>query len=147
MNHINQLNKLLPAETNSPEETQTIGVSIAQKLQSGNIVALYGDLGAGKTHITKGICQGLDIDSEFVNSPTFTLVNEYAGGKIPVYHFDAYRIKSIDEFYEMGFEDYFYDDAICIIEWPSRIEKLLPDDTIRLKLTHISEKKREISLI
>lgn len=141
------LNGLLPAETASSDETIALGRKLAASLETGDVVALFGDLGAGKTHLVKGICTAFGISEAHVNSPTFTLVNEYAGQDGMVYHFDAYRIKRIDEFFELGYEDYFYGDGICLIEWPERIEPLLPDHTLRLKLVHRGGDQRRIEQV
>lgn len=126
---------MLPAETASVDETIALGEALAAHFRVGDIVALYGDLGAGKTHLVKGVARALGVPSEAVNSPTFTIVHEYAG-ECPIYHIDAYRVDDSDEFYELGYEDYFYSDGLCLIEWPARIEALLPNDAIRLRLTH-----------
>lgn len=136
---------LLPAETTSPEETLVLGKRLAAYLQPGDIVALYGDLGAGKTHLVKGICAALGVPAASVTSPTFTLVNEYAGVRFPIYHFDAYRIERVEEFFELGYEEYFFGDGVCLLEWPERVEPLLPDETLRLRLTHEGATLRRIS--
>ena len=115
------LRDLLPRTTKSPEETMKLGERLAGLFRPGDIVGLYGDLGAGKTHLVKGIAAALGIPEAGVTSPTFTLMNEYAGPSFEVYHFDAYRIKSTDEFYELGFEDYFFGDGLCLIEWPEKV--------------------------
>jgi tRNA threonylcarbamoyladenosine biosynthesis protein TsaE len=107
-------------------------------------VALYGDLGAGKTHLIKGICAALGVPEARVTSPTFTLVNEYAGDAFPIYHIDAYRIRHLDEFFELGYEDYFYGNGLCLIEWPEKVEPLLPAHTLRLQLTHLGGDRRLI---
>lgn len=138
---------LLPVETAAPAETEALGGRLAGLLQPGDIVALYGDLGAGKTHLVRGICAALGISPEAVSSPTFTLVNAYEGGSCPVYHLDAYRIRHVDEFYEMGYEEYFFGDGLCLIEWPERVEALLPPDALRLRLRHLGADRREIGLV
>ncbi len=142
-NRKSKLDGLLPAETASVEDTIAVGEQLAEHLQPGDIVALYGDLGAGKTHLVKGIAQALGVDEVAVSSPTFTIVQEYAG-TWPIYHIDAYRVSDPDEFYELGYEDYFYGDGLCLIEWPSRIESLLPAAAIRLRLTHQGSDHRRI---
>ena len=133
-----------PVISNSEEQTKQLGEAFAGQLVAGDVVALYGTLGAGKTHFAKGICSRFSVPQSVVNSPTFTIVNEYEGVAGPIYHFDAYRIEQINEFFEMGYEDYFYGDGICIVEWPDRVEALLPDNTIRLRFTHLGGDKREI---
>ncbi len=126
---------LLPAETASPDETVALGQRLAERLEPGDVLALYGDLGAGKTHLVKGLCAGLGIAPEAVSSPTFTIVNEY-DGTLPVYHIDAYRIERPDEFFELGYETYVFGDGVCLIEWPERVEALIPEHALRLRLTH-----------
>jgi tRNA threonylcarbamoyladenosine biosynthesis protein TsaE len=135
---------LLPATTASAAETLALGRRFAATLASGDIVALYGNLGAGKTHLVKGICEGFGMPGEAVTSPTFTLVNEYAGADFPIYHFDAYRIERVEEFFELGYDDYFFGEGVCLIEWPKHIEPLLPDYTLRLRLTHLGGDQRRI---
>lgn len=136
---------LFPTDTFSPADTLALGRRLAERLQPGDVVALYGELGAGKTHLIKGICTAYALPEAAVTSPTFTLVNEYAGRAFPVYHFDAYRIKRIEEFFELGYEEYFYGDGLCLIEWPERIEPLLPEHTLRLRLSHLGGHQRRIA--
>jgi tRNA threonylcarbamoyladenosine biosynthesis protein TsaE len=138
--------RLLPAETASVEGTVALGRQLAEHLRPGDIVALYGNLGAGKTHLVKGIARALGVEEAAVSSPTFTIVQEYAG-EVPIYHIDAYRVETPDEFYELGYEDYFYGDGLCLIEWPGRVEALLPDDALRLRLTHQGGDWRRIEYI
>ncbi|MCB0718811.1 MAG: tRNA (adenosine(37)-N6)-threonylcarbamoyltransferase complex ATPase subunit type 1 TsaE [Bacteroidetes bacterium] len=118
----------------SPEETARAGSTLSTLLNPGDIVALHGDLGAGKTEFVRGVCSGLGIDPRVVNSPTFAIVNEYRGGSVPVFHLDVYRIKHLDELVELGYEDYFFGDGICLVEWPSHIEELLPERTILVSI-------------
>ena len=141
---ITTVRALLPLETTGPAETEMFGAQLAATLHPGDIVALFGDLGVGKTHLIKGLCAEMGVPRHSVNSPTFTLVNEYMGRDFPIYHIDAYRIKHAAEFHELGFEDYFFGEGLCLIEWPERIISLLPNDTTRLQLTHLSENKRRI---
>ncbi|MDX1741926.1 MAG: tRNA (adenosine(37)-N6)-threonylcarbamoyltransferase complex ATPase subunit type 1 TsaE [Rhodothermales bacterium] len=140
------MNANISSETTSPEETVQLGSTLAGRLKPGSIVALYGDLGSGKTHLTKGICAGLGIDPEHVTSPTFALINEYRGGRMPVYHFDTYRLKNLAEFMALGYEDYFEGDGVCLIEWPEPIESLLPNDVIRIRLKHGGGDRRAIEI-
>lgn len=143
------LSDMLPVATVSPAETRSFGARLAGRLGPGDVVALYGELGAGKTQLVKGLCGGLGIDERGISSPTFTILHEYDPDKpgILVYHFDAYRIRHPEEFFELGYEEYFYGDGLCLIEWPSRIEALLPPEAIRLRLTHRGENRRLISRI
>jgi tRNA threonylcarbamoyladenosine biosynthesis protein TsaE len=135
-----------PALSRSPDETRSLGAVFAAGLVPGDVVALYGELGAGKTEFVKGACGALGIDVAEVSSPSFTIVNEYAGVDLSVYHFDAYRIKKPDEFFELGYEEYFSGKGVCFIEWPERIEALLPEDAIRLRFEHKGANERLISI-
>ena len=112
-------------ETYSAEETFELGRQIGQQAKAGEVYILTGDLGVGKTVLTQGVAAGLDIE-EPVNSPTFTIVQIYEEGRLPFYHFDVYRIGDVEEMDEIGYEDYFYGDGICLIEWANLIEEILP---------------------
>lgn len=107
------------------EETKEFGFRLGFLLKGGDILCLNGDLGAGKTTMTKSIGLGLGVE-EYITSPTFTLINEYKG-RIPVYHFDVYRLEDADELYDLGFDEYFYGKGVCIIEWADKIEKMIPE--------------------
>ena len=120
-------------ETNSDKETWDLGFSLGEKACAGQVYTLVGDLGVGKTIFTKGLAKGLGID-EPVSSPTFTIVQIYEGGRMPFYHFDVYRIADSDEMYEIGYEEYFFSDGVCLIEWGTLIEELLPDSTITITI-------------
>ncbi len=133
----------LPAETASPEETVDLGARLAAQLAPGDVLALYGDLGAGKTHLVKGLATGLGLLAAEVDSPTFVLLHEYPTDP-PLFHFDAYRIESPAEFTNLGFHDYAGGDGICVIEWAERIEGLLPPGTIRLRLTALDGDRRRV---
>lgn len=113
-------------ETFSPEETHALGKEIGASAEPGEVYTLTGDLGVGKTVFTQGIAEGLGI-TEPVSSPTFTIVQVYEGGRMPFYHFDVYRIGDIEEMDEIGYEDYFYGDGLCMIEWANLIEDILPE--------------------
>ena len=111
---------------------------------TGKVVAFYGKMGAGKTTFIKAICEELGVE-DVITSPTFALVNEYtAGNGAPVYHFDFYRIKRLDEVYDMGYEDYFYGGNLCLLEWPELIEEILPDDAMRVSITEQEDGSRVI---
>lgn len=114
-------------ETRSPEETFAIGVRLGEKARPGQVYTLTGDLGVGKTVFTQGFAKGLGI-GEPVNSPTFTIVQVYEGGRLPFYHFDVYRIGDIEEMDEIGFEDYVMGEGVSLIEWANLIEEILPEN-------------------
>ena len=112
-------------ETYSPEETKALGQKIGTEALPGSVYTLIGDLGVGKTVFTQGIAEGLGI-TEPICSPTFTIVQVYEEGRMPFYHFDVYRIGDIEEMEEIGYEDYFYGEGVCMIEWANLIEEILP---------------------
>ena len=114
-------------ETYSPKETFELGEKIGKEAKPGTVYTLNGDLGVGKTVFTQGVAKGLGI-TEPVNSPTFTIVQIYDEGRMPFYHFDVYRIGDVEEMEEIGYQEYFYGDGLCIIEWASLIEEILPKD-------------------
>lgn len=116
----------------SEAETLQFGRELAQKLKPGDVLALMGHLGSGKTCLTRGICEGLHV-TDIVTSPTFVLINEYRGS-LPVYHFDFYRLNSEDEIRDLGVDDYFYGDGVCIIEWAERGLSLIPPDRVEVHL-------------
>ena len=113
-------------ETFTPRETFELGQQIGRESKPGQVYTLIGDLGVGKTVFTQGVASGLDITGP-VNSPTFTIVQVYEEGRIPFYHFDVYRIGDVEEMEEIGYEDYFYGEGLCLIEWANLIEEILPD--------------------
>ncbi len=132
-------------KSNNPEETADIAARLADLLKAGDVVALSGDLGTGKTAFVQGLAKALGV-TEYVSSPTFTIVNCYEG-RLPVYHFDVYRIDDEDEMYEIGYEEYVYGDGISIIEWPELISGILPEkryDITITKNTDIHDDYREI---
>jgi tRNA threonylcarbamoyladenosine biosynthesis protein TsaE len=111
--------------THSADETLQLGKSFASSLRPSDVVALYGNLGSGKTQFAKGVCLGLGVQRHVV-SPTFTILNEYAEGKYPVYHFDFYRLRSLSELAEVGFDEYLFGDGVCLLEWANLVEQVLP---------------------
>lgn len=137
-------------EVYSEEETRKIGYELGEKAAKGEIYCLQGDLGVGKTVFTKGFAQGINI-TEHITSPTFTIVNEYHSGRIPFYHFDVYRIGDVEEMFEIGYEEYFYGDGVCLIEWAELITDILPDDVKWIKiekdLTSDNENYRKIEVL
>ena len=132
-------NRINYIETNSPEETFAVGKKLGQTAKPGEIYTLNGDLGVGKTVFTQGVAAGIGI-KEHVNSPTFTMVQVYENGRLPFYHFDVYRIGDIEEMDEIGFEDYFYGDGLCIIEWAERIKELVPAEAKQITIEKNLEK-------
>lgn len=120
-------------ETNSSEETFQFGMELAKQARPGDIYTLNGDLGVGKTVFTQGFAKGLGIEGA-VNSPTFTILQEYGNGRLPFYHFDVYRIADPEEMYEIGYEDYFFSNGVCVIEWAQLIEELLPKEIHKIEI-------------
>lgn len=120
-------------ETHSVEETFELGRKIGQQARPGQIYTLVGDLGVGKTVFTQGVASGLDI-REPISSPTFTIIQIYEEGRMPFYHFDVYRIGDIEEMEEIGYDDYFFGEGICLIEWANLIEEILPDHIIAVTI-------------
>ena len=120
-------------ETKNAKETFQLGKKIGERAQPGQIYTLNGDLGVGKTVFTQGVARGLEI-REPVNSPTFTILQEYEGGRLPFYHFDVYRIGDIEEMEEIGYDDYFFGEGICLIEWAQLIEEILPENVISVTI-------------
>ena len=126
-------------ETRSAEETFSLGINIGRKAKAGQVIPLVGDLGVGKTVFTKGLARGLGI-TEPVSSPTFTIVQEYREGRLPLYHFDVYRIGDLEEMEEIGYEDYFYGDGVCLIEWANLIQELSPREAVSVVIEKDLEK-------
>ena len=126
-------------ESNSEKETYELGKRLGQKAEAGQVYTLIGDLGVGKTVLTQGLAEGLEIH-EPVNSPTFTIVQIYEEGRLPLYHFDVYRIGDVEEMDEIGYEDYFYGDGVCLIEWANLIEDILPEYYTEIKIEKDLEK-------
>lgn len=130
--------------TSSPEETVELGRKIGEGLKAGDVVALVGELGAGKTLFTQGLVQGLGVKG-YVKSPSFTIVNKYEG-RLPVYHLDLYRLGDVNEIYELGIEEYLYGDGVTIIEWAEKAYSLLPEKYILIKFFYTGEKTRKIEI-
>ena len=126
-------------ETDRPEATWELGRRLGEQAVKGQVICLNGDLGVGKTVFTKGLAEGLGI-REPVNSPTFTILQIYDEGRYPFYHFDVYRIGDVSEMDEIGYEDYFYGDGVCLIEWAELIEEILPENCVRITITKDLEK-------
>ena len=126
-------------ETHGPQETFEIGKQLGLEAKTGEVYCLDGDLGVGKTVFTKGFASGLGI-TEPVNSPTFTIVQQYEEGRLPLYHFDVYRIGDVEEMDEVGYEDCFYGEGVCLIEWSTLIQEILPEDAIHITIEKDLEK-------
>lgn len=126
-------------ETNSAEETFSVGKMLGEKAESGQVYCLTGDLGVGKTVFTQGFACGLAID-EPISSPTFTIIQEYDSGRIPLYHFDVYRIADVEEMDEIGFDDYIEGDGVCLIEWANLIQEILPEHLVCITIEKDLEK-------
>jgi tRNA threonylcarbamoyladenosine biosynthesis protein TsaE len=123
-------------------DTRGFGKELAKKLKPGDVIALIGDLGTGKTTLTKSIAEGLGI-TEMITSPTFTIVQEYTEGRLPLYHFDVYRLCDLEEMYELGYEEYFFGQGVSVIEWADQIMEIIPEDAIIIRIRYgTSEEER-----
>ena len=130
--------------THSPEETRALGGRLADALKGGEVIAFTGDLGAGKTAFVSGMAQTLGVD-ERVTSPTFTIVNEYEGGRLPLFHFDMYRLGSADELFHIGWEDYLARGGVCAVEWSENVDDAM-EDAIYITIEKLGEDSRRITL-
>ena len=130
--------------TNSPEETEKIGASLAQVLVPGSVIAYRGDLGAGKTAFTRGLAKGLGC-GEMVTSPTYTIVNEYLGGRLPLFHFDMYRLRSSDDLFDIGWDDYLDRGGVCAVEWSENVDDAM-EDAIYITIEKLGENVRRITI-
>ncbi|MCR5119887.1 MAG: tRNA (adenosine(37)-N6)-threonylcarbamoyltransferase complex ATPase subunit type 1 TsaE [Lachnospiraceae bacterium] len=122
-------------ESRNREETFELGVKLGEKAKPGDIYAVTGDLGAGKTVLAKGLAKGLGFEG-VVNSPTFTVMQEYRGGRLDLFHFDTYRIEEPEEMYELDYEEYFFGKGVCLIEWPGQIEELIPENAVKINMEY-----------
>ena len=132
--------------THSPEETRALGARLADALQGGEVIAFTGDLGAGKTAFVSGMAQALGVD-ERVTSPTFTIVNEYEGGRLPLFHFDMYRLGSADELFHIGWEDYLARGGVCAVEWSENVDEAIEDDAIRISINRGADENSRVITI
>ena len=130
---------MMIVETNTPQETFDFGKSLGEKAMPGTVYTLIGDLGVGKTVFTQGLAKGLNIQ-EPISSPTFTIVQVYEEGRLPLYHFDVYRIGDVEEMEEIGYEDYFYGEGVSLIEWANLIEEILPQQYTEIRIEKDLEK-------
>ena len=129
--------------TRSAAETRALGKRLAERLQPGDVLLLEGDLGAGKSELTRGIAAGLGV-TETVTSPSFTILNVYESGRCPLYHFDWYRLESSEELYELGMDEYLGGDGIAVVEWPGRCPDAVPEGAVRIRMTAAGENERMI---
>ena len=130
--------------TNSPAETEKIGEALGKNIKPGTVIAYRGDLGAGKTAFTRGLARGLG-STELVTSPTYTIVNEYLGGRMPLFHFDMYRLRSSDDLWDIGWEDYLERGGVCAVEWSENVSDAL-EDPIFITIEKLGEESRRITL-
>ena len=130
--------------TNSPAETERIGEALGKTIKPGSVIAYRGDLGAGKTAFTRGLARGLG-STELVTSPTYTIVNEYLGGRMPLFHFDMYRLHSSDDLWDIGWEDYLDRNGICAVEWSENVSDAL-EDPIFITIEKLGEESRRITI-
>lgn len=131
--------------THSPEETELVGETLAKTLSPSTVVALFGELGAGKTAFVRGLARGLGV-AERVTSPTFTIVNEYTSGRLPLFHFDMYRLKSADELFDIGWEDYLARAGVCVVEWSENVPDAFDGTETRVTIEKDSDTDRKITL-
>ena len=131
-------------QTNSPAETEAIGAALGKILTPGTVIAYRGDLGAGKTAFTRGLAKGLGC-AEMVTSPTYTIVNEYLGGRIPLFHFDMYRLRSSDDLFDIGWDDYLDRGGVCAVEWSENVDDAM-EDAIYITIEKLGEDSRRITL-
>ena len=130
--------------TNSPAETEAIGAALGKMIEPGTVIAYRGDLGAGKTAFTRGLARGLGC-TEIVTSPTYTIVNEYLGGRIPLFHFDMYRLRCSDDLFDIGWEDYLDRDGVCAVEWSENVDDAM-EDAICITIEKLGEDSRRITI-
>jgi tRNA threonylcarbamoyladenosine biosynthesis protein TsaE len=130
--------------TNSPVETEAVGAALGQKLKPGTILAYRGDLGAGKTAFTRGLAKGLGCD-EIVTSPTYTIVNEYLSGRLPLFHFDMYRLGSSDDLWDIGWEDYLDRGGVCAVEWSENVDDAM-EDAVFVTIEKLGAEHRRITI-
>ena len=129
--------------SNSAQETEALGERLAARLRPGDVIAYTGDLGAGKTAFTRGLARGLGV-ADRVTSPTFTIVNEYEGGRLPLFHFDLYRMNSPEELFDIGWEDYLARGGVCAVEWSENVADALERDTVRVDIRRGGEESRRV---
>lgn len=126
------------------DNIRTVARDFVNNIGDSRVIAFYGKMGAGKTTFIKAICEEQGVQ-DVITSPTFAIVNEYTADDGPIYHFDFYRIKKLEEVYDMGYEDYFFSGALCLMEWPELIEDILPEDTLRVRITENADGTRTVT--
>ena len=131
-------------ETNSPTQTEEIGAALGKIIEPGTVIAYRGDLGAGKTAFTRGLAKGLGC-TEIVTSPTYTIVNEYLGGRLPLFHFDMYRLRSSDDLFDIGWEDYLDRGGVCAVEWSENVDDAM-EDALYITIEKLGEDARRITI-
>lgn len=131
--------------TNSPADTRALGERLAHQLKAGDVLLLLGDLGAGKSELTRGIAKGMGIAAT-VASPSFTILNVYDEGRLPLYHFDWYRLNDAEELYEMGMDEYLGGDGVAVVEWPSQCPEAIPETRLEISIEPVGETERNITL-
>lgn len=129
----------------SPAETQALGARLGAMLGAGDVVCLEGELGAGKTCLAQGIGRGMGVQDPII-SPTFTLIREYRGARLPLFHIDCYRLENLAEAWALGLDDYFYNDGVCVIEWAERLRGLLPEEHLWVRLEWVDDRHRRLYL-
>jgi len=133
--------------TRGPGQTKWWGERLGKYLEKGDIVCLTGGLGVGKTLFGQGVAKGLGVTDEYVTSPTFLMIREYYTSRLPLFHFDLYRLESITELYDLGYEEYFFGDGVTIIEWAEKIQELIPIEYLKVEINWINQNTREINFI
>ena len=136
---------MIELQTNSAMETRAFGESLAQQLSSGDVLLLEGDLGAGKSELTRGIARGLGITG-YVTSPSFTILQVHQGGRLPLYHFDWYRLSSAEELYELSMDEYLYDEGVAVVEWPSMAQEAIPEKHLLIEIHTLGDDCRHFIL-
>ena len=131
--------------SHNEEETEILGTALGNSLEAGTVVALIGELGAGKTRLVQAVAAAMGVERNLVNSPTFILIQEYEG-RLPIYHFDTYRLRDVDEFLELGAEELMGTEGVCLIEWADRVADVLPDDHLRIEIAITGPSKREFQI-
>lgn len=137
---------MIMLQTHSPEETRALGQRLADQLRAGDVLLLEGELGAGKSELTRGIARGLGIRG-YVTSPSFTILQVHEGGRLPLYHFDWYRLSGAEELYELSMDEYLYADGVAVVEWPEKAEEAIPENHLTIEIRASGESDRQLTLL